>query len=69
MSESDDDTNAAGPSTPKKKRIVRGDLVVKEKHRQQKYRADWEKEPKFSKWLTNDPQDDFKARCKVFYDC
>lgn len=65
MSESDDDTNAAGPSTPKKKRIVRGDLVVKEKHRQQKYRADWEKEPKFSKWLTNDPQDDFKARCKV----
>ncbi|CAH0719469.1 unnamed protein product, partial [Brenthis ino] len=56
-----------GVSTPKKKRVERGDLKVKKKHRQQKYGVEWESDPKFSKWLTRDPQDNFKSRCKVLY--
>ncbi|CAH0714078.1 unnamed protein product, partial [Brenthis ino] len=54
-----------GVSTPKKKRVERGDLKVKKKHRQQKYGVEWESDPKFSKWLTRDPQDNFKSRCKA----
>ncbi|CAH0714933.1 unnamed protein product, partial [Brenthis ino] len=63
MSESEGEEKC-GVSTPKKKRVERGDLKVKEKHRQQKYRVEWQCDPKFCKWLTRDPQDNFKSRCK-----
>ncbi|KOB64687.1 putative nuclease [Operophtera brumata] len=47
-----------GVSTPKKKRLSRDDMVEKQKHRLQKYRPDWEKDPKFKE---DNVLDDFEV--------
>ncbi|KAJ2937693.1 hypothetical protein O0L34_g17504 [Tuta absoluta] len=63
-SSSEDEKNRAGPSTPKKTRLMRGDAPHdKTKHRIQKFRSEWEKDPPFSPWLKPAPNDNTKARC------
>ncbi|CAG4949390.1 unnamed protein product [Parnassius apollo] len=62
---SESDTDKASASTPKKQRLVKGDLVKKEKHRLQKYRVEWENGPIFSRWIARDYSDIYKAQCKV----
>lgn len=37
----------------------------KRKHRQQKYRKDWEREDEFKFWLTSDRNDKFNAKCTI----
>lgn len=63
--ELDSDSQSDGPPTPKKIRLARGDARnVKQKHRKQNYRAEWERDPLCSPWLAPDPKDTAKAVCK-----
>lgn len=58
--------NNDGPSTPKKKRLIRNDLGKGDKpvHRPQKYRKEWEQQLEFRGWLTAS-DNPLKAKCKV----
>ncbi|KAJ2940823.1 hypothetical protein O0L34_g10072 [Tuta absoluta] len=74
-SSSEDEENRAGPSTPKKNRLMRGDAPRdKPKHRIQKFRIEWvspiqnlelngRKTHNFSPWLKPAPNDNTRARC------
>lgn len=68
-SESDSDRTEpkAKSATPKKRRLIRGEVTKDEKpkHRAQHYRTDWESAPEFQKWLQPDRSDKLKAKCKV----
>lgn len=61
-----DSDSDQGPSTPKKKRLRRGDASKsdKPKKRKQKYRSEWEHCKEFKRWLTNVKNDEYHAYCK-----
>lgn len=53
----------AGPSTPKKKRQVRGEITKDEKSwRKQTFVDSWLQDPNFKGWLSK-TKDPYKARC------
>jgi hypothetical protein len=57
--------NASGRTTPTYKRKRRSELSKKErpKHREQKYRPEWESMPSFKDWLRKVEGDNMKAKC------
>ena len=56
-SEKSVNTASGEPSTPKKNRVGR----EKQKHRKQKYRSEWERDPLCLPWLGPDLKDSTKA--------
>ncbi|KAF0692298.1 DUF4371 domain-containing protein, partial [Aphis craccivora] len=65
MSDFEDNPKDNGPSTPKKKRLVRNELHKhkKQKHRKQKFRKEWETSIIYKNWLKEDQADCFRAKC------
>lgn len=63
---SESDTELQRPCTPRKKLARRGELSasVREKHRSQKYRPDWQKLDAFKDWL-RPGTNEYKAKCIV----
>ncbi|XP_025205739.1 uncharacterized protein LOC112602039 [Melanaphis sacchari] len=57
--------NLSERTTPTKKRKIRGELSKGErpKHREQKYRPEWELKPSYKDWLRKVKGDNMKAKC------